>query len=168
MRILAAGSKTPRAAFACGGQQGFTLLELLVVVSIVAIASAGVALALRDSAQTTTEREAVRLAALLEAGRAQSRMRGVAVHWRSTPTGFRFEGLPPQTLPEQWLSASTAVTAGSHVVLGPDPIIPPQTVVLFSSQQPAFLVRVATDGLQPFSLQNDDKPSAAARPGDTP
>ena len=52
---------------------GFTLLELLVVVAIMALAMAGVGLALRDSGQTQLEREAERLAALLEAGRAQSR-----------------------------------------------------------------------------------------------
>ena len=46
---------------------GFTLLELLVVVSIMALATAGAALALRDSAHTQLEREGERLAALLEA-----------------------------------------------------------------------------------------------------
>ena len=45
-------------------------------VSIVAIASAGVAFAMRDSAQTQTEREAQRLSALLESARAQSRTSG--------------------------------------------------------------------------------------------
>ena len=43
--------------------RGFTLLELLVVVAIIAIASAGVSFALRDSQATQLEREAQRLAA---------------------------------------------------------------------------------------------------------
>ena len=44
---------------------GFTLLELLVVLAIVAIASAGVSFALRDAAGAPLEREAQRLAALI-------------------------------------------------------------------------------------------------------
>ena len=41
--------------------RGFTLLELLVVLSIVALATAGAGLAMRDSGQTQLEREAARL-----------------------------------------------------------------------------------------------------------
>ena len=58
---------------------GFTLLELLVVISIMAIATAGVGLALRDSGQTQLEREGERLAALLDSARARSRASGVPV-----------------------------------------------------------------------------------------
>ena len=43
--------------------RGFTLLELLVVISIIALATAGVGIAMRDSGQTQLEREAARLAA---------------------------------------------------------------------------------------------------------
>ena len=43
---------------------------------------------------------------------------------------------------------------GSPVLLlGPDPIIGPQQVVLVSRSQPAREVRLATDGVRPFSLQ---------------
>ena len=41
------------------------------VISIVALATAGVSMAMRDSSQTQLEREAQRLAALLESARAQ-------------------------------------------------------------------------------------------------
>ena len=47
-------------------QQGLTLLELMVVLLIIGFATAGVALALRDSSQTQLEREAQRLIAVLE------------------------------------------------------------------------------------------------------
>src|SRR4051812_25677587 len=99
MRTSAAGNR-PR---------GFTLVELLVVVAIVAIATVGVSFALRDSQATQIEREAQRLAALLESARAQSRASGVAVRWRATEGGFRFDGLAPGTLPEGWLASGTQV-----------------------------------------------------------
>ena len=82
--------------------RGFTLLELLVVISIMALATAGVSIAMRDNGQTVLEREGARLAALLESGRAQSRATGAMVRWRVTEQGFRFEGLPPSALPSQW------------------------------------------------------------------
>ena len=82
---------------------GFTLLELLIVVAIMALATAGVGLAMRDSSSTQLEREAQRLAALLESGRAQSRMSANPVRWRVTATGFSFDGLVNVTLPSNWL-----------------------------------------------------------------
>jgi general secretion pathway protein H len=146
------------------GQRGFTLLELLVVVSIIAIASAGVAFSLRDSAQTQIEREAQRLAALLESARAQSRTRGVAVIWRITAQGFQFDGLPEGTLPGNWLDKGTIVALGSVLELGPDPIIPAQSVTLNSKLQAGVAWRVASDGLRPFSVQmaGDEKSSTPA------
>ena len=55
--------------------RGFTLLELLVVVAIIAMASAGVGFALRDTSQVALARDAERLAALLESARARSGQR---------------------------------------------------------------------------------------------
>src|SRR5215217_2991467 len=81
---------------------GFTLIELLVVIAIIAFATAGVSFAIRDGAQAQFDREAERLAALLEAARAQSRASGTAVRWRATPEGFAFDGLPLDTLPTNW------------------------------------------------------------------
>ena len=150
MRISAAGNKPGRRQRR-PGQRGFTLLELLVVVSIVAIASAGVAFAMRDSAPT--EREAQRLSALLESARAQSRTSGVAVVWRSTAEGFVFDGLPKGSLPEHWLDSNTSVAPGSRLELGPEPIVGAQSVTLGNLQQGGVFWRVATDGLRPFSLQ---------------
>jgi general secretion pathway protein H len=69
-------------------QRGLTLLELLVVLSIIGLAMAGVSLSLRDSSQTQLEREAQRLVAVLEAARAQSRTSGMALIWQATPEGF--------------------------------------------------------------------------------
>ena len=133
--------------------RGFTLLELLIVISIMALATAGVSLALRDGGQSQLEREAARLAALLESGRAQSRGTGVPVRWRADARGFRFEGLPASTLPTQWLDAGTSVRGPATLQLGPEPLIGPQQVLLVHQAHPERTLRVATDGLRPFTVQ---------------
>ena len=132
--------------------RGFTLLELMVVVAIIAIASAGVAFALRDSAGAPLEREAQRLAALLESARAKSRLSGQPVRWVATADAFRFDGLPPESLPHAWLAPSTRVVGTSLLVLGPEPIIGPQAVVLIDANHPGHSLRIATDGLRPFRI----------------
>lgn len=131
--------------------RGFTLLELLVVVSIMALATAGVGLALRDGSQQSLEREGERLAALLESARAQSRASGVLVRWRAVEGGFRFDGLRAGALPTQWLDNSTRVRGPGSLVLGPEPLIGPQQVILVQPQHPEHALRVATDGLRPFT-----------------
>ncbi len=137
---------------------GFTLLELLVVVAIIAIGTATVSLALRDASASSLEREAQRLAALLESGRAQSRASGRAVFWRTTAQGFEFVGVDAGSLPATWLGTDTAVQGTTSLQLGPDPLIEPQGVVLVSASQPERLLRVATDGLRPFTVQSGTPP----------
>ncbi len=141
---------------------GFTLLELLLVVAIIAVASAGVSFALRDSAQSQLEREAVRLAALLESARSRSLASGVAVRWRATDTGFAFDGLPAGTLPQAWLSNDVTSAAPARLLLGPEPIIAAQSVQLVSRSQPDRSLTVATDGLRPFGVK---AAAAGAAPG---
>ena len=143
----------PGAAALISRNKGFTLLELLVVVAIIAIASAGVAFALRDNSQTLLERDAARLAALFESARAQSRATGVPVHWRLTTGGFAFDGLPARTLPERWLGNDTVARNTAPVLLGPEPVIGRQEVVLQSISQPSQALRIATDGARPFTVQ---------------
>jgi len=154
---------------------GFTLLELLVVLAIVAFASAGVGFALRDDTQTRLEREALRLSALLEAARARSQASGVAVAWRAGVQGFQFDGLqtvtPDPDWPNQWLdpdtraelaadadaplsrTPATAVSSGVRLLLGPEPMLSPQRLTLYSAAQPQQRVQLATDGVRPFTVQ---------------
>ncbi|MDR3367578.1 prepilin-type N-terminal cleavage/methylation domain-containing protein [Rhodoferax sp.] len=155
-----------------GRASGFTLLELLVVLAIVALASAGVGFALRDDTTTRLERDAQRLGALLEAARAQSQVTGVPVRWYATAQGFRFVPEPPSTPteppPRQWLDPDTRAEverlpgavandmgqgAGDSLLLGPEAIIAPQAVTLFAASQPEKRVRLSTDGLRPFAVQ---------------
>ena len=141
--------------------RGFTLLELMVVVAIVALATAGATLALRDGSATRLEREGLRLSALLESARAQSRTSGVPVLWRQRPDGFEFVGVQPRrdaqsslAEPRTWLDAETRAQvtqpSGAQVlVLGPEPLIAAQRLVL---QQGERQLTLATDGLSPFAV----------------
>ena len=148
--------------------RGFTLLELLLVVSIVAMVGAGVAFALRNSGQTQLEREAHRLVALLDAARAQSRATGLPVYWHAGEQGFEFVGLP-QLRPNNTVGAEAPDAAGMRgagaitpwlvegisvrdavvVTLGPEPIIERQQIVLLQGDQS---LRIATDGLHAFAV----------------
>lgn len=144
---------------------GFTLLELMVVLAIVAIATAGVGFALRDDTQARLELDAQRLAALLEAARAQSQVRGVPVRWHADAQGFRFDpdwGTDQEPAARQWLDADTRARVepadenpAQVLTLGPDAIITPQTVTLYRAAQPEKSVRLATDGVRPFTVRNE-------------
>jgi general secretion pathway protein H len=148
-----------------GGTRGFTLIELMVVVAIIAIVTAVASLALRDPAAAKLEQEAVRLAALLESARAEARASGLAARWEplSEPTdegAFRFIGLSTtEPRPTRWLDPSTsAQVIGARVlVLGPEPLVGAQRVVLRLGDQRLLLI---TDGIGPFVVADSD----AARP----
>ncbi len=137
------------------------------VISIMAFATAGVSLVMRDSSQTQLEREASRLAALLESARAASRASGVPVRWRPVAEGFVFEGAPPDVkLPTGWLQPGVVATTPQDLLLGPEPLIAPQRVVLTSSDDAdsAASVSVATDGLHPFTVEAANASGAGGSP----
>jgi general secretion pathway protein H len=165
--------------------RGFTLLELLVVLTIIAIGTAGVTFAFRDSEATLLEREAERLSVILETARVQSRSSGVALAWVALPQGFVV--LPESVLKatrelqvdatsvSPWLSNAmraqvmsqvSAQTAGNggqrstnRLLLGAEPMISPSSVVLSLGERQ---LRVATDGLRPFTVQSLE--SAVVKP----
>jgi general secretion pathway protein H len=167
MPTLAPGNKPRAPGCACQpAVRGFTLIELMVVVALIAIASAVVSLALRDPASTRLDHEAARLVALLEAARTEARASGLPASWEPRPAqagaeGFRFVGLPSSSeLPGHWLNAgvSAEVVNARALVLGPEPLIGAQRIVLRLDDQ---RVTLATDGLGPFIVA--DEPAPAAR-----
>ena len=135
--------------------RGFTLIELMIVVVLIAVASSVASLALRDPAATTLEREGARLVALLESARAEARASGLSASWEPQATtpespGFRFVGLPAsEALPTRWLESgvSAEVVGARAVTLGPEPLIGAQRILLRLREQRLTL---ATDGLGPF------------------
>lgn len=155
----APGSKRLAGAPQAGAQgsaapRGFTMIELMVVMALVAVAVGLVTLSLRDPAAAQLDREAARLAALLEMARAESRSAGVPLRFelaaKPEDPPFRFVGLvTADPLPTQWLAegVSAEVIGARVLVLGPEPLIGPQRIVLRLGERNLTL---ATDGIGPF------------------
>jgi general secretion pathway protein H len=127
----------------------------MVVVVLVALATAITSLSLRDAAQGKLEEEGARLAALLETARTQSRVVGTDVRWVPLDDGsFQFVGLPASAqreLPTHFLDSGTRaeIVGQPQVLLGPEPLLPAQRVVLHLGNHE---IAVATDGLAPFAI----------------
>ena len=143
---------------------GFTLVELLIVIAIIAVAVAVVSVALPNGDAARLDEEGARLTALLEMARAESRVSGAPVLWvprseadaltdlSGARVNFRFVGLPVAlALPSRWLDArvSAQVVGSRSVVLGPAAILPPQRIVLTLAEQRLELL---SDGLGPFTV----------------
>ena len=135
---------------------GFTLLELLVVLLIMALGSAGVAWSLRQTPEQALEREAQRLIYWLEVARVQASVQGQRVQWVATPLGYSFWVNGPSTLPKEiipWLANSTqVVSSNSSLVLGPEPILSPQSIELGMQDTNTMRIKISTNGLSPFAL----------------
>jgi len=135
---------------------GLTLVELMVVLLIIGIATALTVLALPESPQTQLQADASRLVALLESARAASRAQDEALRWRVDGAGFRFEGRAGGPWPTQWLHADTQahVIGGRELLLGPEPVIAAQSVALSHRRQPESPLWIGTDGVRPFQIMS--------------
>ena len=105
--------------------RGFTLLELMVVIAIIAIVSAGAILVIPDSSQTNLD------------GLPQI---------KNTQTDA-YEDLIP--FPTKWLNSDTSADTTLILTLGPEPIISKQEVVLKNAGRS---IKISSDGLRPFFI----------------
>ena len=154
-------------------RRGFTLLELLIVMAVIAVGVSLVVMTLPDGDAARLDEEAARLTALLETARAESRTSGMAVWWALPVAGgslvgpqgeqqqFQFVGLPKAlSLPSRWLDArvSAQVVGAQSVVLGPEAILPAQRIVLALGER---RLELSTDGLGPFAVAEPQAPEKA-------
>ena len=155
MPTLAAGNEQMRLSGMALDQRGFTLLELLVVLTLVALGSAGVALALRSTPQQQLQEESQRVVAWLEAARGQARSQGLPVRALVQPDGPTVLGLPAVTLAQpqlRWLHPQTQAVP-AELVLGPEPILPAQNMRLQHTLDAQARIQIGTQGLRPFAIQ---------------
>lgn len=136
--------------------RGFTLLELMVVVAMIAITVSIVSFAVPDPSSTRLEREAARLVAILESARMQARSGALTVLWVPQTKGdeadYQFIGLPQVLMPPlRWLTPEVRaeVVGGRSIVLGPEPVIGAQSLVLRLEDRQLV---IGTDGLGAFQV----------------
>lgn len=134
--------------------RGFTLVELLVVLAIVAVATIGVQWAWSNN-NRALQRDAEHLAQWLDVVRADARAQGqvARIDWRPEAVQARVSGLAPREL--TW-SAPTRVTlinasgAETSLRLPPEPVIPATRLRL---QRDGQSLDVASAGFAPFAVQ---------------
>jgi len=149
--------------------RGFPLLELRVVVAMLAITVSIVSFAVPDPSSTRLEREAARLVAILESARMQARSGALTVLWVPQSKGdeadYQFIGLPQVLMPPlRWLTPEVRaeVVGGRSIVLGPEPVIGAQSLVLRLEDRQLV---IGTDGLGAFQViqPNGEEAAAAAQ-----
>ncbi|KGM24512.1 type II secretion system minor pseudopilin GspH [Stenotrophomonas maltophilia] len=112
--------------------RGFTLLELMVVLVIIGICTAGIGLglgSLLDPARQLRQ-EGERLAQRLQVARDEARIDGRPLRWQADATGYRFsrlEGSRWVTVerddllrPQKWQAAGIAVQPTNAIELSPE------------------------------------------------
>ena len=146
-------------------QHGFTLIELMVVLVIIGIASAAISLTIRPDPLHLLRKDAERLSQVLQVAQAEARADGRPITWRADAKGFRFNrpsddgtGVEAfqgdnQLRPHLWESTPMQVSIEPRqtLVLDAEWISPPLRVVLSDGQHRLDLQRDAAGLLRVVS-----------------
>ncbi len=145
-------------------QHGFTLIELMVVLVIVGIASAAISLSIKPDPLHLLRKDAEQLAQLLQVAQAEARADGRAITWQADAKGFRFSRQndngkgteyfdhDPQLRPRAWhsLPMNIEVQPRRAVVLNSEWVTPPLSVQLSDGEQ---RIRVERNGAGRVAVQ---------------
>jgi general secretion pathway protein H len=131
---------------------GFTLVELLVVITILGIAAAAVALSVPSSDSRRLQEEVARLAALFRIAQDEARISGRTLVWEADLNGYRFRPLDEEAArdwndevlrPRSWPFVVRRLDAG-RIVFGREPLLEPVALRIAISDRE---VRLAIDAL---------------------
>ena len=147
--------------------RGYTLLELLVVAAIIALAAGMLTLGVRGDESRRLREEADRLAALFTLAQSEARVNGRALLWEADLSGYRFRPLAPDAGAElreelarsrQW-SLDIERIESRALLFSREPLREPAEVQLATR---SHAVRIAVDALGHSAATDCGGPECAA------
>lgn len=131
--------------------RGYTLLELLVVITIIGIAAGVLTLSVRGNESRQLTEEGDRLAALFRMAQSEARVSGRAILWQADLAAYRFRSLGPDAPPiaeeltrERRWRLDVRRVARSELVFGREPVREPEVVEIATAGP---VLRLSLDAL---------------------